>query len=61
MLPKLTLEPRHLGAASPEQLMLLAEQLACAERPKDGAVVAVCAAKSFASNGKDREPLGCVG
>ena len=55
VLSKLTLEERHLSMASPEQLMLLANQLDNYDRKQDGAGVAVVAATAFASKDQVRE------
>ena len=55
VLSKVTLQARHLSMASPEQLMLLANQLGNHGRKQHGAGVAAVAATAFASKEKVRE------
>lgn len=54
ILPKLTLEKGVFQHLSPDELLLLADQLSN-ERHRDGARVAVKAAKAYGAKGKDME------
>lgn len=55
ILPKLTLEKGVFEHLSPDELLLLADQLSTAERHRDGGRVAVKAAKAYGAKGKDME------
>ena len=55
VLEKLTLNDHHLIQASPDQLMILSQQLADSDRPADGGLVAVFAAKAFVAKGHSRQ------
>ena len=54
VLPKLALGEHHLIQPSPDQLMILSQELVESNRPADGARVAVVAARAFRANGQER-------